>query len=256
MFTRAIVRPPGPNFAEGLTSAALGQPSFTKALDQHRAYCSALESCGLALTRLEPDARYPDSTFVEDTAVLTAGSAVFTRPGARSREGEVEAIREAVEGFFPTRHRIVSPGTLDGGDICEAGRTYFIGISDRTNEAGARQLADVLTGEGYTCVTVDIRGLHGILHLKSGIAYIGDGRLLCVPSLAAREEFGGLEIVPVPEGEEYAGNCVRINDRVLIAAGFSRTQDVLCRRGYSVMPLEMSEYRKMDGGLTCLSLRF
>ena len=256
MFKRAIVRPPGPNFADGLTSAALGQPSFTKALDQHRAYCSALEQCGLSLTRLEPDERFPDSTFVEDTAVLTPGGAVFTRPGAQSREGEVEAIREAVEGFFPARRRIVSPGTLDGGDICEAGKTYFIGISDRTNEAGARQLADVLTREGYACVTVDIRGVPGILHLKSGIGYLGEGRLLCIPSLAAREEFRGLEIVPVPEGEEYAANCVRVNDKVLMAAGFPRTRDALNRLGYRVMALEMSEYRKMDGGLSCLSLRF
>lgn len=256
MFTRAIVRPPGPNFAEGLTSAALGQPSFAKALDQHRAYCSALEGCGLSLTRLKPDERYPDSTFVEDTAVLTHESAVFTRPGAPSREGEVEAIRAAVEGFYRMRHRVVSPGTLDGGDICEAGKTYFIGISDRTNEAGARQLAHVLEGEGYACVTVDIRSVHGILHLKSGIGYLGEGRLLCIRSLAAREEFSGFEIVPVPGGEEYAANCVRVNDKVLLAAGFPWTKEILGRLGYSVMVLEMSEYRKMDGGLSCLSLRF
>lgn len=165
MFTRAIVRPPGDNFAEGLTTVTMGQPSFNKALDQHRAYCRALETCGLSLTRLDADPRYPDSTFVEDTAILTTRSAVFTRPGAQSREGEVEAIREAVEDFYETRHRITSPGTLDGGDICEAGKTCFIGISARTNEAGARQLAAVLRGEGFACVMVDIRGVSGILHL-------------------------------------------------------------------------------------------
>ncbi len=256
MFTRAIVRPPGPNFANGLTTAVLGQPSFAKALDQHRDYCFALGACGLLLTRLEPDARYPDSTFVEDAAILTTQSAVFTRPGARSREGEVEVIREAVEGFYKTRHRITFPGTLDGGDVCEAAKTCFIGISARTNEDGARQLAEVLTSEGYACVTVDIRGVSGILHLKSGIGYLGDGRLLCIESLATREEFRGLEIVRVPEREEYAANCVRINDRLLLAEGFPRTREMLSRLGYTVLTLEMSEFRKMDGGLSCLSLRF
>src|ERR1700674_4235166 len=118
---RAVVRPPAANFAEGLTTVDLGEPSVAAALEQHERYCRALSECGLSLTRLPPDSRHPDSTFVEDAAVLTRRGAVLTRPGAESRAGEVEAIEEALAPFFPVFRRIEAPGTLDGGDICEAG---------------------------------------------------------------------------------------------------------------------------------------
>src|ERR1035441_9516969 len=120
LFTKAIVRIPGSNFAAGLTTASLGVPQFDDVLAQHALYCEALKECGLSLTTLESDLRYPDSTFVEDTAVLTDRGAILTRPGAKSREGEVESIRPAIAQFFPSPLAILEPGTLDGGDICEA----------------------------------------------------------------------------------------------------------------------------------------
>ncbi|CAN5251874.1 arginine deiminase family protein [soil metagenome] len=255
-FTRAIVRPPAENFADGLTRAELGRPSHALALEQHAAYCRALTACGLELLLLAPDARYPDSCFVEDTAVLLPEGAMLTRPGAESRLGEVDAVRAALAGVFPALACITAPGTVDGGDICEAGRVVFIGLSRRTNAEGAAQLAQWLRGMGYEPRLVSIHGIDTILHLKSGLSWLGDGRLLVIDALAGHPEFADFECVAVDPGELYAANAVRVNDRVLIAAGFARLEARLRALGYSPIALDMGEFEKMDGALTCLSLRF
>jgi dimethylargininase len=255
-FRHAIVRPPGSNFAGGLSTGSYGLPDLTLALEQHTRYCNALETCGLLLTILEPDQRFPDSTFVEDTAVLLKECAVLAHPGAESRRGEVEAIRGAIEKTFGQVEAILPPGTMDGGDICEAGNHFFIGISGRTNEAGARQLAEILTRQGCTSDFVDIRRVPGILHLKSGLASLGDGNLVVIEALAHSAAFQGYHMLNVDPAEDYAANCVRINDFVLLPAGYPRLRASLDGLGYRVLLLEMSEFQKMDGGLSCLSLRF
>lgn len=255
MFTRAIVRLPAANFAEGLTTVKLGKPLYAHALEQHEAYCAALERCGLKVIRLEADERFPDSTFVEDTAVLTDKCAILTRPGATSRLGEVAGIEEVLAQSYSQLHRIREPGTLDGGDICDAGDHFFIGISKRTNQAGAEQLAEILASFGYTSSFVDIRRLKGILHLKSGLAYLGDKRLAVIEALAIRAEFQSYNLFSAI-ADEYAANCVRLNDHVLVAAGYPQFETMLGRLGYQTIALDMSEFQKMDGGLSCLSLRF
>jgi len=234
----------------------LGTPDYERARQQHAAYCEALERCGLELTHLEVDERYPDSTFVEDTAVLIPAGAILTRPGAASRMGEVESIRETLSRLCPRIASIQEPGTVDGGDVCEAGNHFFIGLSDRTNEAGAGQLAELLASYGYTSSTVDIRNVKDILHLKSGLAYLGDDRLVVIEALANRQEFRGYQIVRTNVDEEYAANCVRVNDYVLVAAGYPLFDQTLRGAGYKTIALEMTEFQKMDGGLSCLSLRF
>lgn len=256
MFSRAIIRPPGTNYAEGLTRFPLGTPDFERAQQQHAAYCEALERCGLELTHLEADERYPDSTFVEDTAVLIPAGAILTRPGAASRMGEVESIRETLSHLCPPIASIQEPGTVDGGDVCEAGNHFFIGLSDRTNEAGAGQLAELLAFYGYTSSTVDIRNVKDILHLKSGLAYLGDNRLVVIEALENRQEFRGYELERASLDEEYAANCVRVNDYLLVAAGYPLFDQTLRGAGYKTIALEMTEFQKMDGGLSCLSLRF
>jgi dimethylargininase len=261
LFTRAIVREPGRNFAEGLTSVELGAPEFELALRQWEEYCLALELCGLRLMRLEAEMRYPDSTFVEDTAVITEQLAMLSRPGAASRRGEVGAIAGVVRGFYPEAAKISAPGTLDGGDICEAGRHFFLGISRRTNDEGARQLAEHLGREGYSASCVDVRGMSSILHLKSGISYIGPGpsgesTLLVMEEMADWPAFAGYDLLRVSADESYGANCVRVNERVLVAKGCPELVRELARRGYDLLELDMSEFRKMDGGLSCLSLRF
>ena len=256
VFRRAIVRPPAPNFAEGLTTVDLGRPVFEAALAQHERYCEALEHCGLALTRLPPDFRFPDSTFVEDTAILTGGVAILTRPGAPSRGGEVAGIEDALSLFFSGFARIAEPGTVDGGDVCEAGDHVFIGVSQRTNPEGARQLAAYLAGAGLTSEVVDIRGVAGILHLKSGIAWLEGRRLVVIDTLAGNPAFRGWELVPLAPEEAYAANLVPVNGSVLIADGYPRLAQTLLDLGHRALPLDMTEFRKMDGGLSCLSLRF
>jgi dimethylargininase len=254
MFTEAIVRNPGRNFDQGLTTVRLGVPRFELVLAQHAEYCAALRGCGLNVTTLEPDLDHPDSTFVEDTAMVTSRSAILTRPGARSREGEVAAMRPVLRGFFPDLTEIEAPGTLDGGDICEAGEHFFLGVSQRTNEEGARQLAAYLASIGFTSEMVDVRGIQSILHLKSGVSYVGDNTLVMIEEMAGM--FPGYERIVVAREESYAANCVRVNDRVLVAAGYPRLVGELRERGFDPLELDMSEFEKMDGGLSCLSLRF
>lgn len=257
-FTRALVRPPTPNFAEGLTSVSLGTPDVACAMAQHAAYCDALRACGLAVEALPPQPAFPDATFIEDTAVIVPGVAVLTRPGAASRLGEVASVRDAATramGAGCMVREIVAPGTLDGGDVCEHGRHLFIGISHRTNGEGARQLAAFVAPAGYTASTIDIRGIDSILHLKSGLVSIDDELLVAIDELAAHPALAGQPVLRVPPAEAYAANCVRVNDRVLVAEGYPRFLGELRRRGFAPLELGMSEFRKMDGGLSCLSLR-
>lgn len=260
--SRALVRLPSRNFASGLTTSDLGPPDYDRALRQHGSYCLALERCGLTVTRLEPDERYPDSTFVEDTAVLVRSksssnllAAIITRPGAASRLGEVEQIDQALRQFDCERYSIREPGMLDGGDVCQAGGRFFIGISARTNENGAHQLAEILGNLGYTTDFIDIRSLN-CLHLKSDLAYLGDKLLVVSESLSEFRRFSNYELLRVAAGEEYAANCVRINDHVLVAAGFPLLKQKLDDFEYNTIELDMSEFQKMDGGLSCLSLRW
>jgi len=253
--SRALVRRPSQNFAEGLTRADLGSPSVTLAKAQHGRYCEELQRSGLQLTVLSPDAHFPDGTFVEDTAIITPRGAIFTRPGAESRRGEVSGIREALLDLVPTLGEIEADGTVDGGDVCSVNDRFVIGISARTNEEGARQLAAILRGHGYESTILDVRGLPDLLHLKSGLAALDDGRLVAVAGLAERDELRGYPIVRVDARESYAANCVCVNGRVLVARGFPLLEAALVKLRYDVVTLEMSEFRKMDGGLSCLSLR-
>ena len=160
-----------------------------------------------------------------------------------------------LERFFDRFHTITAPGTLDGGDICEAGTHFFIGISLRTNPEGARQLAGFVQ-EGYSFDFVDVRGVAGILHMKSGLAYLGERTLLVIDALAEHPAIQGYRILCTPPEENYAANCIRVNDAVFLAQGFPKTQAILEKAGYRPLLLDMSEYQKMDGGLSCLSLRF
>lgn len=258
-FTHAIVRPPGDSFAAGITSetsALLGPPDLELALAQHEAYCRALERLGLSLTRLPADPDFPDSTFVEDAAIVTPHGATLTRPGAASRLGEVDSLNLALREWFPDLAAITAPGTVDGGDVCEAGGHVFLGLSERTNPVGAAQLAEWLAGQGLSSSVIDIRRMSGMLHLKSGLSWLGERRLLAVQEVAGQAALHGWEVVRVPAGEDYAANCVRVNGSVLIAQGFPATAALLGELGHKLVALDMSEFRKMDGGLSCLSVRW
>jgi dimethylargininase len=256
VFTRALVRTPAPTYAQGLTTAALGPPVLERALEQHERYVEALREGGLAVTALPGDPAFPDSTFVEDTAVLVPGCAIVTRPGAASRAGETAAIRAALRPFFDEMRAIEAPGTLDGGDVCAAGNHVFVGLSERTNREGARQLCSFLAGLGFTTTILDVRPLPGLLHLKSGLAWVGGRRLVAVEALRAHPALEGWIVIPVARHEEYAANCVLLGEHVLVPSGFPLLNLALTELGLRLLTLDMSEFRKQDGGLSCLSLRF
>lgn len=246
----AILRPPATTFATGITTANLGQPDYEKALEQHRAYCAALQQCGLQLILLDADERYPDGCFVEDTAIVTEELAILCRPGAASRRGEVAAVAEVLAEYRRLA-AIKPPGTVDGGDILRVNDHFYIGRSKRTNAEGARQLAGILSEHGFTSSEIPVRG---VLHLKTGVAYIGENTYLSIDEFAGR--FASGQLIRVGEEEGYAANCLLINGAVLAPAGFPKVKRQIVELGYPIIEVEMTEFRKMDGGVTCLSLVF
>lgn len=250
MFTKAIVRKPGRNFAQGITSANLGKPDYPTALSQHEHYCEALRTYGLELTLLEPDLDYPDGCFVEDVAVITEKCAIITRPGDKSRQGEEKKIEDILAQYMKIE-RIVSPGTVDGGDILRMEDHFYIGLSQRTNQQGAHQLKSILENHGYAASTIPVKG---ILHLQTGATYIGRNHVVAIPEFA--DAFKGFRVIEADKEEAYAANCLSVNDFLLMPAGFAKTKQKILKSGYQIMEIEMSEFRKMDGGLTCLSLMF
>ncbi|MCJ7820293.1 MAG: arginine deiminase family protein [Bacteroidales bacterium] len=250
MYSQAIVRRPGSNFAGGITTSGLGRPDFERALAQHNAYCDALRRCGVEVTVLVADERYPDGCFVEDTAVVTGKVAVITRPGAITRRGEEAEIAWVLAGYSETV-TIEPPGTLEGGDILRAENHYFIGISARTNREGAQQLSAILEKHGYTSSLIEVRAG---LHLKSDIAYLGEANFIATPAFSAIAP--SANVIILEQDEYYSANCLRVNDFLLIPSGFPKSKKGITDLGYSIIELDMSEFRKMDGGLTCLSLLF
>jgi dimethylargininase len=198
---------------------------------------------------------YPDATFIEDTAVVTARGAILTRPGAPSRLAEVGLVREVLNSLFPDLAAIRPPGTVEGGDVCEADGHFFIGLSGRTNEEGAQQLATWLAAVGYTSSVVDLRGIENMLHLKTGLAYLGGNRLVVTDVLGDDPAFRNFDQIRIPGDEAYAANCVRLNDRVLMSRGYPKTERILRELGLAIIAVDLCEFRKMDGGVSCLSLR-
>jgi dimethylargininase len=252
IFSGAIVRAVPETIDAGITSANLGKPDYERACEQHDRYVGALEKCGLKVTVLDADERYPDSVFIEDTAVVTDRCAIIANPGAASRRGEVHEVEEVLSGLYEDVDRIVSPGSLDGGDVLQVGDHFYVGLTRRTNWEGAEQLSEVLRGYGFTTSFVELRRF---LHLKTGVAYLGGNDLVVAGELVANDELEGFDKIFVTPEEEYCANCIRVNDQVLVAGGCERTKEKIVERGYEVIELEMSEFRKVDGGLTCLSLR-
>ncbi len=252
MFTRAIVRKPGKNFAQGLTTTNLGSADYSRMMDQHQAYVQALLSLGLDVIVLDPLKEYPDAYFVEDTAVVMPEVAVITNPGAPSRRGEEEIIQPVLAGYRKTT-RIQPPGTMEGGDVLMAGRHFFIGVSARTNEEGAAQFGRIVARYGYTSMIVPVgQGLH----LKSSVNGLGDNTLLITEEFSKMEYFKGYDQVVLDNDEAYASNTLFVNGMLIMPAGFPRTKAQLQALGLPIMELDVSEARKMDGGLTCMSLRF
>jgi dimethylargininase len=252
-FTHAIVRLPARSMIKGITTSLEGQADHELALLQHQGYVNALKHCGVDVTILEPLEKYPDSVFVEDVAVCTAEFAVITNPGADSRNAETTFIEPTLKKAFLNVEYIKKPGTLDGGDIMMVGDHFFIGLSERTNRKGAEELIRILSKYGYSGSVIETNGL---LHLKTGVAYLEDNIMLMHEILADHPEFESFTKIIVPPEEAYAANAIRVNDIVLFPANYPVTAENVRRAGLKLIELPMSEFRKLDGGLSCLSLRW
>jgi len=253
MFQTAIVRTPCEEMIHGITSASLGKPDYKLALKQHTAYVDALHSCGLDVTVLEADSRFPDSTFVEDVALCTSRFAVLTNPGAPSRNGEKTEMALVLSTFFTHVESIKTPGTLDAGDVMMVGDHFYIGISERTNDEGAAQLISILESRGMSGERVPLKEM---LHLKTGLSYLENNHLLVFGEFCKHQAFSGFNKIEVGEDEAYAANSLWINDTVLVPHGFSTTLRKIKQAGFRTLEVDVSEFRKLDGGLGCLSLRF
>lgn len=246
----AITRQPGRSFAQGITTANLGAPDIDLALAQHEQYVAALKTCGLEVINLDADEAFPDGCFVEDTALITPEFAVITNPGATSRRGETATMIPVLERFRLLKF-LDEAVTLDGGDVLRIEKTFYVGLSERTTLAAATALSEIVAPFGYTTMPITVTD---ILHLKTGVCYIGNQTIVATPPFACRPELAGHRKIETVHAEAYAANCLHINDHLVMAAGFPDLRYKLAQFGLPILEVEMSEFQKMDGGLTCLSL--
>ena len=256
MFNHAIVRTPCPKVCDGITSVPeLGQPIYEKALEQHAKYIEALKACGVDVLVLPAMEEYPDSCFVEDVAVVNDKCAIITNPGADTRKGETAGIIEAIGRFYTEEQtgHIVAPGTLEGGDVMKCGDTYYVGLSARTNQEGFDQFAAFMGKYGFKSVLVP---LELVLHLKTGVNYLENNKMLVSGEFVDKPEFAQYERIVIPDEEAYAANCIWMNGTVIVPEGYPAVLEAVKGAGYPVLTVDTSEFRKIDGGLSCLSLRF
>ncbi|HYD72937.1 MAG TPA: arginine deiminase-related protein [Candidatus Binatia bacterium] len=252
-FNNALVRTPARSVVRGLRAVDSGAPSYEGVLREHAAYVAALEAAGLAVEVLPASEDFPDSVFVEDTALVFGADAILLRPGAASRAGEAAEMAPVLARRFQ-RVLALENGTAEGGDVLTTARGVFIGCSARTNAEGARELAGLLDAIGLNGLAVETP--RGVLHFKSDCSLLDEETLLCTARLAASGVFDGFRVVLTPEGEEGAANALRINDRVLLSAGYPRTAEMLDTLGFRVITLATREIAKIDAGLSCMSLRW
>ena len=252
-FKRAIVRRPCPQITNGLTSAKLGKPNYHNALKQHDSYINALQKCSLEVIVLDEDPNYPDSVFVEDTAVCTKKFAIISNPGAKERNGEAILMKATLQQFFNQTENIIDKGTLDGGDIMQVDDTFYIGLSKRTNKEGANQFIQIVNKYDMKGIQVSMKNM---LHLKTGLSYLENNNLLISGEFLNNSLFDNFNKIIVEEDELYAANSLWINDTVIVPENYNKTRKKIEQTGYKTIVVDTSEFRKVDGGLSCLSLRF
>ena len=252
-FNHAIVRTPCKNVVYGLTTQKTVCADYTKSIEQHENYIKLLEELGLNIDILSSEEKFPDSTFIEDTAVLTPYLAVLCNPGADSRKGEISSVRNFLKTKFSKIETIEGPGTLDGGDVLEINDQFYIGLSSRTDQNGAEQLLTILSKIGKTGSIIPIgEGLH----LKSSVSYLGENYLLINSESINMSHFSKYECITTAFDEGYSANSISINGTVIMPDGFSKTKTKVENAGFIVKTLNVSEFKKLDGGLSCLSLRY
>jgi dimethylargininase len=249
----ALTRPVSDSLAEcALTHQERVPIDLARARRQHAQYEEALRSLGVRVIPAPAAHDLPDAVFIEDTALVLDELAVIARPGAVSRREEPGTVAAILSEFRPI-HYLQSPATLDGGDVLRIGRTVFVGLSSRTNEAGVRQLASLIGSFGYEVVPIPVTGC---LHLKSAVSLVAENLLLVNPRWVPADAFGALEHVAVADDEPGAANALRVADALVYPSHYPKTSGRLAKRGLEIVPVACDELAKAEGGVTCCSLLF
>lgn len=252
-FSHAITRRPSASIINGLRAEDIGVPDLDQMLADHAHYVATLKRTGAKVIELPPLDAFPDAVFVEDTALCLPQGAILMRPGAPSRMGEVAEMEPALRAVYDDVREITGPGHIEGGDILVTGREVLVGRSDRTDAAGVAELAEIVAEWGHALREVFTPP--GVLHFKTDCSLLNEETILSTKRLDASGCFEGYRVLHVAEGEEAAANSIRFNQYVLCPAGFPRTAEMLDTAGFDVVTINNSECAKLDGGMSCLSLR-
>jgi len=220
---------------------------------QHKLYCKALEDRNLKLVRIPAENSFPDCVFVEDPAIVFGDTAVICSMGAKSRIGEVNEVRKTLSSIFNKVVDVHPPGTIEGGDVLRVNNRLLVGLTNRTNAEGINQLRDALRNEGCEIVPVSVSN---ILHFKSACSYIGDGYIVVNPGYFDLKVFSSLKLLKLPKKEAYAANCLYVNGKVFVSRGYPATKRLIEKEGFETEELDVSEFKKCEGSLTCLSIIF
>lgn len=254
-FTHAITRRPAASIVQGLRAVDTGTPDLTLMQAHHDAYVATLRSTGATVVELPPLEAYPDSVFVEDTALCLPQGAVVMRPGAPSRLGEAAEMAPHLAALYSEIRTITGQDSfIEGGDILVTETEILVGRSARTNAAGIAELARHVAPWGHT--VREVLTPPGVLHFKTDCSLLDTETILSTTRLSASGCFKGYKVIDIPKGEEAAANTIRFNDLVLMPAGFPKTRDAITASGFTVREIGNSECAKLDGGMSCLSLRF
>ena len=251
-FHVAFVRPPSDSYINCVsTNPSKDDIDITLAREQHRTYVSVLKEAGVDVIGLQPLEAYPDSVFMQDPALLGKGRSIIGRFGEETRRGEAKALIDDLtsqKALVGALNVVNAPGTLEGGDVVVTDRGIFVGESKRTNPSGIKQLNDFLGNQNATGVRTEL------MHLLCGCSYLDNGTMIIAPDRVNPDSFPGFRFVKIPEHEAYAADALYLGvDKVLIPFGFPRTIAKLKDAGYKPIEIDVSEFRKGDGGVTCLS---
>ena len=253
-FSHAICRLPSRSLVDGLRSVDTGQPDYDVFIKDHANYIETLKSTGAKVTVLDALEAFPDSVFVEDAVLCLPKGAIIMRPGAPSRLGEAEAIKSIISELYTQVEQIKGPGFIEGGDILVTETEVLVGRSARTDKAGIEELTSIIGQWGYTLREVDTP--QGVLHFKTDCSLLDEKTILSTKRLAQAGCFENYDVIITADGEEACANAIRFNDYVIMPDGFPETERKLLEKGYVVRKIGNTEAAKLDGGMSCLSLRF
>ena len=254
-FSHAITRRPSASITRGLRAVDTGTPDLALMQAHHAAYIATLRETGATVVELPPLDAYPDSVFVEDTALCLPEGAVIMRPGAPSRLGEAAEMAPHLRALYGQVVQITGPESfIEGGDILVTETEVLVGRSARTNAAGIAELTALVAPWGHT--VREVLTPPGVLHFKTDCSLLDADTILSTKRLSGSGCFAGYNVIDITDGEEAAANTIRFNDLVLMPAGFPKTRDAITAADFTVREIGNSECAKLDGGMSCLSLRF